>query len=575
MNAVFSRAVGAAMLGILSIGMPAHGRAASADLVLTNGRIYTPSGWKQAVAISRGVIVEIGDVAAIDKLRGADTRVIDLQGKAVLPGLHDMHVHPTYAGLTRLQCRVRQGATAKEFLDFVAGCVAKRARGEWIVGGQYSAATFGKTAPNKAMLDKISPANPVILSDISGHSSWVNTAALKLAGVTRDTPDPTGGVIERNAKGEPTGLLHESAAQLVRKIVPPYTLEQSIDALDWSLGLMLSHGITAFTDAGVSERGLEAYRALADSGRLKQRARGCIWWSGRAVDGLSNDPQQLIDTRNLYARERFKPDCVKIVLDGVPTDSHTAAMLEDYVPMHGRDEAGRERGLLLIPPEDLHPLVTRLDAQRLTVKFHAAGDWAVRAGLDAIAAARKANGFSGVLHDVGHNSFVNMEDIRRARELSATFEMSPYIWYPSPIINDIRKAVGEERMLRWIPIKDALDAGALTVPGSDWSVVPSVNPWIAIETLVTRQALGATGEVLGASQRISLEQAIAMFTSASATQMRTRDRTGAIEKGLYADLIVLDRNPFEIPIAQVHDTKVKLTLINGEVVYQAPAEAGK
>ena len=162
-------------------------------------------------------------------------------------------------------------------------------------------------------------------------------------------------------------------------------------------------------------------------------------------------------------------------------------MVEDYVPSaHLEGGEGREKGMLLIPQADANRMTTEFDAMGLTVKFHAAGDAAVRAGLDAIAAARQANGFSGAYHNVGHNSFVQMEDIRRARSIGAAFEFSPYIWYNSPIIGDIRKAVGEERMKRWIPVKDALDAGALSVPGSDWSVVPSVNPWIAIETLVTR-----------------------------------------------------------------------------------------
>lgn len=538
-------------------------------LILTNGQFYTPAGWKEAVAISDGVIVETGDAQSIAKLRTDATRVIDLGGNAVLPGLHDSHVHIAGAGLTRLQCRVAQSATGREFLDFVAGCAKARKAGEWIVGGQYSAAAFGKQRPNKKMLDAVAPNNPAIMGDISGHSSWVNTRALEIAGITRDTPDPPGGVIERDAKGEPTGLLHEAAAWLVRRVVPPYTLEQTTQAIEWSLNLMLSHGITTAVDAGVTEPTLPAFRALADEGKLKQRVHGCIRWSDRNASSASlplAESLRLIETRNLYARERFMPNCVKIVLDGVPTDSHTAAMLDAYVPTHGH--AADDKGLLMIAPEVLHPAVTWMDAHGLTVKFHAAGDAAVRAGLDAVAAARAANGFSGILHDVGHNSFVNADDIERARAMGAVFEFSPYIWFPSPIIRDIRKAVGEERMQRWIPVKDALDAGALSVVGSDWSVVPSVNPWIAMETLVTRQVPGAQGEVLGASQRITLEQAVELFTSAPAARMGTRNRTGAIEKGLFADLIVLDRNPFRIPIGEVHETQVKRVFINGELVFE-------
>jgi predicted amidohydrolase YtcJ len=223
----------------------------------------------------------------------------------------------------------------------------------------------------------------------------------------------------------------------------------------------------------------------------------------------------------------------------------------------------------MVPPAVLEAAVIGYDRQGLTVKFHAAGDAAVREGLDAIEAARRANGFSGLLHDVGHNSFVQESDIVRARALGATFEMSPYIWYPNPIIPDIRKAVGAERMLRWIPVREAIDSGALVVPGSDWAVVPSVNPWLAIETLVTRQQPGGGGEALGERERISLEQAFDLFTVNAARQMGDASRTGRIEAGMLADLAVLDRNPFRIPVTDVHNVQVRATLIDGEIVYEA------
>jgi predicted amidohydrolase YtcJ len=411
----------------------------------------------------------------------------------------------------------------------------------------------------------------VVLTDISGHSAWANSEALRLAKITPSTPNPPGGIIEKDAKGEPTGLLREAGAALVRGIVPPYTPEQNAHALKSSLDLMLSFGITSFTDAVVDGSILQAYATLADRGELKQRVKGCLVW-GRAMPG-SADPQQpeYIKLRNLYARERFSPTCIKVFLDGVPTDGHTAAMVEPYADAKGKDDP-RAKGLLMVPPAALNAALIDFDSQGFTVKMHAAGDAAVREGLDAIEAARKANGFSGQLHEVGHNSFVQMSDIRRARDIAATFEMSPYIWYPNPIIPDIAKAIGPERMKRWIPVKDAIDSGALVVPGSDWSVVPSVNPWIAIETLVTRQKPGGGGDVLGAQERITLRQAIDMFTVNSAREMKDRTQEGTLERGMLADLIVLDKNPFKIPVTQVHDTHVRLTMINGEIVYRADAK---
>jgi predicted amidohydrolase YtcJ len=217
----------------------------------------------------------------------------------------------------------------------------------------------------------------------------------------------------------------------------------------------------------------------------------------------------------------------------------------------------------------LNKAVTDFDAQGMTVKFHAAGDAAVRAGVIAIEAARRTNGLGGPLHDVGHVSFAQLSDIPRGKAAAATFEMSPYIWYPNPIIPDVAKAIGPERMKRWIPVKDVIDGGVLTVAGSDWPVVPEVNPWIGIETLVTRQKLGGGGEELGAVEKISMKQAIDLFTVNSARQMGNADKTGRIERGMLADLVVVDRNPLKVPATEVHQTQVKMTIVNGEVVYRS------
>lgn len=542
----------------------ATGTAETADLVLENGDIYTAGGWVKAIAVSNGVIVEVGGVADVAMLKGAATRVIDLKGATVMPGLHDIHVHAVGAGQLHQQCTFPQGSAPQVVLDTVKACVAKKKPGEWITGGQWDAGSFDSTPLDKAFLDPVSPDNPVALIDISVHAVWLNSAALKAAGITKATPDPAGGVIERDANGEPTGVLRESARALVQGIIPSPTLEQDVEALKWAQQEMLRHGITSFTDAGMGEDGLQVYARLADAGGLKLRTRGCIAWSPMIGGARGSDP---VARRNLYARDRFKPDCVKMVLDGVPTEGHTAAMVEPYAD--ASSDSARARGMLMMPSAILNAAVIDLDSRGITVKMHAAGDGAVRAALDAIAAARKANGFTGLFHNVSHNSFIQESDLARAAGMQATFEMSPYIWYQNPIIPAIAKAVGPERMKRWTPVKDALDSGALVVPGSDWAVVPSVNPWIAIETLVTRLPPGGQGEPLGEREKITLEQAVRMFTVNGARQMGNRDRTGSLEKGLLADMVVLDRNPFRIPVTDIHNVKVKMTLINGEVVHDS------
>ncbi len=574
MNGYFSKARSGSLVLTLLLALAglSHAVAAEppADAIFNHGEIYTPKGWAQAIAVRRGVMVAVGTDAQIEAFRGPATREFDLKGAAVLPGLHDMHVHPMYGGFQSLECRFTQGSSMSKVLEAVKTCAATKKKGEWIVGGQWDVTSL-KATPDRKLLDKVAPDNPVLLGDISGHSGWVNTMALRIAGVKLDasTRNPVNGIYERDAAGIPTGVLRETAVEDLQRSIPPRTPEENARALDVALKEMLSFGITSLTDAAVDGETLAAYAALSDKGLLKQHVKGCMVWSpGTGANAANEDPAYIVQ-RNLYARERFAPRCIKMFLDGVPTDSHTAALLHPYVG--ARPDDPRARGMLKIPPAILNAAVTRFDAEGLTVKFHAAGDGAVREGLDAIAAARKANGFSGQLHEVGHNSLVDKADIPRARAIGATFEMSPYLWFMTPLLPDNIVSVGPERMKRWIPVKEAIDAGGLVDAGSDWPVVPSVSPWIAIETLVTRQVPGGGGEVIAPDERITLKQAVDLFTVNGARELRDRDREGALETGLRADFIVLDRNPFRIPVTQVHETRVKLTVIDGEVVYRAPA----
>jgi hypothetical protein len=543
----------------------------AADLILTGGKVKTPTGWAEALAVRDGVIIAVGTAEEIDALRIWRTQLIDLKGDTVLPGLHDTHVHPLYAGLSARRCQIKQGSSMNEMQASVKACVDKAAPGAWITGGQWDASAIGQV-PNSAMLDAVAPNNPVLLVDTSGHSSLANTLALKAAGITRATPNPPNGIIERDGRAEPTGVFREDAMLLASKPVPEPTDEEVREALKWALDTMVAFGITSFTEADMgfvagSEKEIRAYAALADSGALKQRARMCMQWSpGNKAD------EDVIMARNLYARDRVAPVCVKMILDGVPTDSHTAAMLEPYgSEIEGRTDDAARYGMLLVEQTVLDEAVTRFDRMGLSVKFHAAGDGAVHAGLNAIEAARKANGFSGLLHDVGHCTFVAKSDVGRARALGAVFEVSPYLWSPSPINDDIIKAIGDARIDRVWPVKELIESGALVVPGSDWSVVPSVSPWIGMETLVTRQEPGGSEETYGRAEAITLNQAFDMFTVNSAHYAGTANRVGRIEPGMLADVIVVDQDPFAVPVTQVHATKVKMTFIGGEKVFDAAA----
>jgi predicted amidohydrolase YtcJ len=539
-------------------------------LILANGQVKTPSGWAEAMAIRDGIIVAVGDSLTIEAMRDRETDVIDLGGDTVLPGLHDSHVHALFAGLEQFACGFEPGASPQAIAAAVAACVAQTAPGEWIQGGNWVAAVFEPGQQNKAFLDAVAPDNPLRLNDEAHHSVWVNSMALEIAAITRDTPDPEGGIIEHDASGEPNGLLRESAVRLVGRMVPPASETLRREALILSTNQMLSFGITSFTVASVRTPDIGPLSALSEEGLIKQRVRGCIVWAPEPEE-VNSMGEMLIAARGTYARPRFSPDCVKIFLDGVPTESHTGAMLEPYEDAKAAQSDVRpEKGLLLIPQDILDKAVTRFDAQGLHIKFHAAGDAAVRAAIDAVAVARDLNGSGGPLHHVGHSTFVALEDIPRVREVEMAWEFSPYIWYPTPMAAvDVFAAVGEQRMQRWVPIREAVDTGALVVAGSDWSVVPSVNPWLAIETMVTRQMPGGSEETLGLKESVTLEQAFRIFSENGARLMGHRDQVGSIEVGMRADVIVTETNPFEVPITDVHATKVRMTFIDGEKVFDA------
>jgi predicted amidohydrolase YtcJ len=553
--------------GVAMLATAAH--AASPVTIYRNAQVYTPSGWKNAFAVKDGRIVAVGNDEDVRKAaKGA--REVDLGSRTVLPGLYDMHVHPVLqAKGGEGRCSISPDLPAAELLAGVGACVKAAAKDEWVAGGQWQASVLAGTPITAATLDAVSPDNPVMLFDVSGHSLWVNSKALPIAGITKDTPNPEGGIIERDAAGLPTGVLRETARNLVLRHLPPQPAERTQAELKKNLDYLLSFGITGYVEAMAFRDDLAVYAALADKGELKQHVQACIAYSHA---GHPNpDLDATIAAIPEYTRERFKPTCIKVFADGVPTESHTGAMLEDY-------EAGQPnapaRGLLLFDPAKLHPMMAKWDKLGLNVLFHAAGDAAVRASLDAIAFARAQNGNDGPIHQVGHSTFVDPADLPRPKALNAAIEYSPYLWDPQPINDDITTAVGARRIERVWPIKDGFEAGALVIAGSDWAVIPAPDPWIGIETAITRQNPGGSARTFGAGQAITLEQAIRMFTINAATRLGLDKDLGTIEAGKRADFIVIDKNPFRIPATDIHTIKVQKTYIDGEVVFdRAKADA--
>ena len=534
-----------------------------ADLVLINGGIYTVDAgrnWVQAAAVRDGVIVGVGDNSEIESLIGPDTGIIDLAGKMALPGFHDAHVHPTMGGYALLGCDLEGLDSVESIISKVTACAGEGEQG-WLEGHAFDLALFGQDGPHRSLLDAIDTGRPIILWASDGHNAWANSRALVLAGITAETMDPALGVIERDPNGSPSGTLRETAQELVRVTLPALTLESNVEALRTGIAHLNSLGITSYIDAWVGLEDYQSYQAIDQAGELTARVVTSLVFESGFAKHYGDEFEQILASRNQYESERLSHGSIKFFLDGV-LEGETAALLEPYVGMHGH------RGELILSSEQLDAAVTRFDAMGLQVHMHAIGDRAVRAGLDAIEAARKQNGATDNRHHISHLQMIHIDDIDRfaALETAANFQAA---WaYPDQWIMELNLPVlGEERVQGMYPIRSVERAGGRIVGGSDWNV-SSADPLEAIEIAIRRQdALEDAGPVLNEGERVSLETMIDAYTINAAWLMHQEDSAGSIEVGKRADLVVLDRNLFEIPASEINQAQVLLTLLDGEVVF--------
>ena len=546
--------------------------AAAPERIFHNARIYTvdaSDSWQQAMAVSDGQITAIGADDAIRALAGPSTRLIDLEGRTVFPGIQDMHVHPMDGGIQRtLECAFGATLNAAEIVDAVTACAATWPAGTWLQGGQWGTTILEEDrVPDKTMLDAASAELPIFLMDWSVHNAWVNSRALELLGIDDDTPNPPGGEIVRDPNtGEATGILLDNAAYQARNRIPDYTTEQRMQALEYSIEQMLSFGVTSFRDAITTDANLVAYRRLADEGRLPARAQISNPW--KSAWSKSHDTEiDNIRNHTDSAAAHLDTSFAKIMLDGVPL-TYTSAVLEPYEP--STQYGAAHLGELMHAPDTLAEDVAFLDRAGVTVKIHATGDRAVRVALDAIQHARRQNPDSAIMHEISHAEMIHPDDLPRFRALNVAAEMCPILWYPNPGVDTMRITLGERAERMW-PARSLIDQGALVFYGSDWpAVVPNTNPWPGIEALVTRaDPYGTRTGTLWPEQAVSLATAVRIFTINGATAGKQADRTGSLEVGKRADFIVLEHNPFEVPIEAVSDTRVLNTFVDGVEIHRA------
>jgi predicted amidohydrolase YtcJ len=550
-----------------------------AELVLVNGKIRTPShpsGFTQAAAVGGGVILALGGDDEIREFIGPFTRVVDLRGRLAVPAFGDAHVHPVQGGLESLRCDLAGRKGRADYLAAIAAYSAALPHAAWVLGGGWSMPDFPGGTPTAADLDTVTGGRPAFFPNRDHHTAWVNSAALAVADVTASTPDPADGRIERDHAGNPTGALHDGAMRLVADFVPQPSPAELTAGLLAAQRHLHSLGITSIQDACVGDAGeisipdtFQTYRSAAASRLLTLRVTGALWWDRRR--GLHQ-----LDT--LQERREaadgggyFRATSVKLMLDGV-CETFTAAMGSPYLDGHGHETS--HSGSLFIEPDELAEAAGRLADLGFQMHFHAIGDRAVTAALDALAGLTPAQRASG-RHHVAHLQFISPADLERFAQLGVTGNFQP-LWACKDEQNDRLTVpfVGLQRANWQYRIGSLLRLGSRVAFGSDWPV-SSADPLQELHVAVNRVLSARLGEPDSAetttpllpAEAIGLDAALDAFTRGVAYVNREEDVAGTAERGKVADFAVLDQDLWAIAPGGIGDTSVALTIAGGQVVH--------
>ncbi|HEX8395556.1 MAG TPA: amidohydrolase [Longimicrobium sp.] len=549
-----------------SPGWPQPRAGEQADMVLVGGRVFLADSANtvaQAIALRGGTVLAVGTDAQIRALAGPQTRTVNLQGRLVTPGFNDAHVHFGSGGQNLLQVTLQGATTTAEIERRVAAAAAQAAPGEWILGRGWDqtrlpASELGPGGwPTTAPLDRAAPNNPVLLSRVDGHTSWANTAALRIAGINRQTANPSGGEVVRDPRtGEATGILKESAEGLVGRFVPEPTPAQARRGILAAMELAARTGVTS-VQSDVNPTDVAVYQALRDADSLTVRIYGWFPLQKAVIDSLR--------ARRITAPtgdEWLRLGMVKGYTDGT-LGSRTAYMLEPFADDH------RVRGLPQYTVAQLDSLVTAADAAGLQVILHAIGDAANRQALDAFENASRVNPAHPRRHRIEHAQVLDRADIPRFRQLGVIASMQP-----THATSDMRwaetrigHARAEEGAYAW---RSLLNAGATVIFGTDFPVEP-MPPVEGIYSAVTRQSREEPGVPPGGwlpSQRLTREEAIRLYTAASAIGEWQEARKGTLRPGMLGDLVVWDRDLLAIPEADILKAAPVMTVVGGRVVFE-------
>jgi len=539
----------------------------TADRVLLNGAVYTVDSehrWAEAVAIKDGKIIYVGDNEGAGAYVSTESEIIDLAGQMLLPGFHDSHAHILTGVMDEDECDLLRIPTAKEVAAKLKECTELAGIGDddWIIGGGWGEWLWPEANPQKGILDILFPDRPVYLESSFGHAAWINSKAMEIIGINANTLDPEAGIIERDREsGEPSGTLRDAATLLAKEHLPPLSLAQRTNRVRAAVDYAHSFGITAVIEPGVDEDSMEPILNLADTSGLKIRAVTSLspisWSPGTFDDGVF----AFLEGREQWRRENIDVDSVKIYMDGV-IEYGTSPLLEPYADEHyGSGEFFYEQ-------DDVDRYFQRFDQMGIQIHVHAIGDAAIRRALNGFEAMRAVSDMSDNRHQIVHLQLIDEEDRPRFGELNigAVFQS---LWaYPDAAALELDvPMLGEERTWQMYPIGSIQKAGGRIVGGSDYWVT-DLDPLLAIETAVTRQDPWTNeGPLLNADEKVDLATMIEAYTINGAYQMKLDDVQGSIEVGKRADLVVLDRNLFEISASEISEARVTMTIFNGKTVY--------
>ena len=530
-----------------------------ADLVITNAKIYSPGNNHDSLAIKSNRILAVGSETDIKTLVGPQTTQLNAKGCSVTPGFHDSHVHFLSGSIGLTQVDLADADSVEELEKRIVAFSQRAPNEACIVGRGWVYGTFQGGLPNKAILDRIVPNKPAVMKCYDGHTLWVNTRALQAANITRDTPDPEGGIIVRDpVTMEPTGVLKEAAQTLMDNVIPKPTRSDKLSALRKGMAEAHRFGITSVFDAGVDREELELYESLRADGELNLRFTFALT-SRRNMS--ESDANQLTSLRREFPR--LDIPAVKLFVDGV-IESHTAVMLADYANK-------TSRGLPETSQEDLNRIIELLDRRGWQIVVHAIGDGGIRMTLDAIERAQQLNPVPSTprRHRLEHIESISQADIGRFGPLGVIASMQPYHANPNSNIFGVWAAnLGSDRASRAWVWKSIQDAGGVIAFGSDWPVV-SLDPRLGMHTALTRQTLqGKPDEGFLSSQRLPLAPVLNAYTYGSAFAENEEGQKGALVAGSLADVVIWDRDLFSLPVDQVHTANVRMTILDGRVVFQ-------